>query len=220
MGAEAIDPVATEADSGGSVLAEVFGLEGFEVLAAADAGGELEIMIETPAKPVGCPGCGAVRPRRTVARRGWPICRWRAGRWCCAGSNASGAARTRDVRPRPGPRLCRAPAAGGAHRTGRGRRGRRRRPRRHRGRAGPRTRGGLADGQPAGAGPRYPGHRGPGPARGRQRDRGRRTRLAARQRGAPDRVRHRHRRPDPRSPGAAARPGRGPLRGGAARLAR
>jgi len=44
----------------GSVLGEVFGLAGFEVLAAADAGGELEIMIETRAGPVPCPGCGAV----------------------------------------------------------------------------------------------------------------------------------------------------------------
>src|SRR3954468_11947240 len=44
----------------GSVLGEVFGLAGFEVLAAADAGGELEIMIETPSGPVGCPECGAV----------------------------------------------------------------------------------------------------------------------------------------------------------------
>jgi transposase len=41
-------------------LAEVFGLAGFDVLAAADAGGELEVMIETPGGPVPCPGCGAV----------------------------------------------------------------------------------------------------------------------------------------------------------------
>ncbi|HEY2222125.1 hypothetical protein [Actinomycetospora sp.] len=47
MGAEAIDPAAGEVRSGGSVLAEVFGLEGFEALVAADAAGELEIMIET-----------------------------------------------------------------------------------------------------------------------------------------------------------------------------
>jgi hypothetical protein len=60
VGAEAIEAASGQADSGGSVLAEVFGLDGFEVLAAADAGGELEIMIQTLAGPVGCPGCGAV----------------------------------------------------------------------------------------------------------------------------------------------------------------
>jgi transposase len=49
-----------DGDATAPVLAEVFGLAGFEVLAAADAGGELEIMIETPAGTVGCPGCGVV----------------------------------------------------------------------------------------------------------------------------------------------------------------
>ncbi|HEY1565683.1 MAG TPA: ISL3 family transposase [Solirubrobacteraceae bacterium] len=92
MGAEAIDPIAAEADSGGSLLAEVFGLEGFEVLAAADAGGELEIMIETPAGPVGCPGCGAVatpKDRRPtwvadlpIAGRPVVLC-WVKRIWCC-----------------------------------------------------------------------------------------------------------------------------------------
>ena len=93
MGAEAIDPAAAEADPGGSVLAEVFGLEGFEVLAAADAGGELEIMIETPAGPEGCPGCGAVatpKDRRPtwvadlpIAGRPVVLC-WVKRIWCCA----------------------------------------------------------------------------------------------------------------------------------------
>jgi transposase len=41
-------------------MAALFGLDGFEVLAAADAGGELELMIETTADLVPCPGCGAV----------------------------------------------------------------------------------------------------------------------------------------------------------------
>jgi transposase len=41
-------------------LTVLFGLDGFEVVAAADAGGELEIMIETTAELVGCPECGAV----------------------------------------------------------------------------------------------------------------------------------------------------------------
>src|SRR4051794_2501194 len=55
-----VDGDATARVLAGSVLGEVFGLAGFEVLAAADAGGELELMIETPAGPVPCPGCGAV----------------------------------------------------------------------------------------------------------------------------------------------------------------
>jgi len=49
VGAEAIGSASGDADSGGAVLSEVFGLDGFDVLAAADAAGELEIMIETPA---------------------------------------------------------------------------------------------------------------------------------------------------------------------------
>lgn len=51
-------------DAIGSVTAALFGLDGFAVLAAADAGGELELMIETTADLVGCPDCGAVaRPK-------------------------------------------------------------------------------------------------------------------------------------------------------------
>lgn len=92
MGVEGIGTAAAEVDSGGSVLAEVFGLTGFEVLAAADAGGELEIMIETPAGPVGCPGCGAVataKDRRPtwvadlpIAGRPVVLC-WVKRIWCC-----------------------------------------------------------------------------------------------------------------------------------------
>ena len=93
MGAEATGEPAGEADTGrGAVLAEVFGLEGFEVLAAADAGGELEIMIETPAGPVACPGCGAVatpKDRRPtwvadlpIAGRPVVLC-WVKRIWCC-----------------------------------------------------------------------------------------------------------------------------------------
>ena len=42
------------------VTAALFGLDGFRVLAAADAGGELELMIETTGDLVPCPECGAV----------------------------------------------------------------------------------------------------------------------------------------------------------------
>ncbi|WP_219419406.1 transposase family protein [Pseudonocardia nigra] len=53
-----------DTDAIGSVPAALFGLDGFRVLAGADAGGELELMIETTAELVGCPGCGAVaRPK-------------------------------------------------------------------------------------------------------------------------------------------------------------
>jgi hypothetical protein len=47
-------------DATAPVLDAVFGLDGFRVLAAADAGGELELMIETAADRVGCPSCAAV----------------------------------------------------------------------------------------------------------------------------------------------------------------
>ena len=43
-----------------SLCAALFGLAGFEVLAAADAGGELELLVQTTAGLVGCPTCGAV----------------------------------------------------------------------------------------------------------------------------------------------------------------
>ena len=43
-----------------SVTAALFGLAGFEILAAADAGGELELLVQTTADLVGCPECGAV----------------------------------------------------------------------------------------------------------------------------------------------------------------
>ena len=81
-----------ELDATCTVLTEVFGLARFEVLAAADAGGELEIMIETPAGPVGCPGCAAVaRPKDRrptwvadlpIGGRPVVLC-WVKRIWCC-----------------------------------------------------------------------------------------------------------------------------------------
>ena len=81
-----------ELDATCTVLTEVFGLAGFEVLAAADAGGELEIMIETPAGLVGCPGCAAVaRPKDRrptwvadlpIGGRPVVLC-WVKRIWCC-----------------------------------------------------------------------------------------------------------------------------------------
>jgi hypothetical protein len=58
-----------EAEVTGSVVAALFGLDGFRVLAAADAGGELELLVETVAGVVPCPDCGTVaraKDRRPV----------------------------------------------------------------------------------------------------------------------------------------------------------
>jgi transposase len=54
----------------------LFGLSGFEILAAADAGGELELLVQTIADVVGCPACGAVaraEDRRPTWVRDLPI---------------------------------------------------------------------------------------------------------------------------------------------------
>jgi transposase len=74
------------------VAAALFGLDGFRVLAAADAGGELELMIETTADLVPCPVCAAVaqaKDRRPtwvadlpIAGRPVVLC-WVKRIWCC-----------------------------------------------------------------------------------------------------------------------------------------
>ena len=59
-----------------SVTAALFGLAGFEILAAADAGGELELLVQTTTDLVGCPACGAVaraKDRRPTWVRDLPI---------------------------------------------------------------------------------------------------------------------------------------------------
>lgn len=81
-----------EDDVTGSVVAALFGLDGFRLLAAAEVGGELELLIETTADLVGCPECGAVaraKDRRPVWVRDLPIggrpvvlC-WHKRIWCC-----------------------------------------------------------------------------------------------------------------------------------------
>ena len=74
------------------VTAALFGLDGLRVLAAADAGGELELMIETTADLVPCLECGAVaksKDRRPswvgdlpIAGRPLVLC-WVKRVWCC-----------------------------------------------------------------------------------------------------------------------------------------
>ena len=76
----------------GSVGVALFGLEGFRLLAAAEVGGELEVLVETTADLVGCPECGAVaraKDRRPVWVRDLPVggrpvvlC-WHKRVWCC-----------------------------------------------------------------------------------------------------------------------------------------
>jgi transposase len=79
-------------DATASVTAVLFGLDGFTVLTAVDAGGELEVLVETTADLVGCPECGAVaraKDRRPTWVRDLPIggrpvviC-WNKRIWCC-----------------------------------------------------------------------------------------------------------------------------------------
>jgi hypothetical protein len=54
-----------------SVTAALFGLAGFEILAVADAGGELEMLVQTTADVVGCPVCGAVARAKDRRRPTW-----------------------------------------------------------------------------------------------------------------------------------------------------
>jgi transposase len=59
-----------------SVTAALFGLAGFEILAAAEVGGELELLVQTVAELVGCPACGAVaraKDRRPTWVRDLPL---------------------------------------------------------------------------------------------------------------------------------------------------
>src|SRR5947209_13285110 len=59
-----------------SVTAALIGLAGFEVLAAADAGGEVEVLVQTTADLVDCPSCGAVaraKDRRPTWVRDLPV---------------------------------------------------------------------------------------------------------------------------------------------------
>ena len=57
--------------------AALLGLDGFVIVMTAEVGGELELLVETTADLVGCPGCGAVaraKDRRPTWVRDLPIC--------------------------------------------------------------------------------------------------------------------------------------------------
>jgi hypothetical protein len=75
-----------------SVTAALFGLAGFEVLAAADASGKVELLVQANADLVGCPSCGAVtraKDRRPswvwelpIGGRAVVLCWWKRV-WSC-----------------------------------------------------------------------------------------------------------------------------------------
>jgi hypothetical protein len=68
-------------DPTASVTAALLGLAGFEILAAAEVGGEVEVLVQTPAQLVGCPRCGVIataKDRRPVWVRDLPVA---AARW-------------------------------------------------------------------------------------------------------------------------------------------
>jgi transposase len=79
-------------DATASLNAALLGLDGFVVVATAEVGGELELLVETTADLVGCPGCGAVaraKDRRPTWVRDLPLggravvlCWWKRV-WCC-----------------------------------------------------------------------------------------------------------------------------------------
>jgi hypothetical protein len=63
-------------DATALVSAALFGLDGFSVLAAAEAGGELELLVETTADLVGCEGMRILRtpvraPRANAIAERW-----------------------------------------------------------------------------------------------------------------------------------------------------
>ncbi len=72
--------------------ARMLGLDGFEVLAAGEVGGELELLVQTTDTLTGCPGCGVVATAhgrrdhlvRDIPSAGRPVLLvWRKRLWRC-----------------------------------------------------------------------------------------------------------------------------------------
>ncbi len=72
--------------------ATMLGLPGFEVLAAGECGGELEVLVQTTETLVGCPACGVVATPhgrrdhlvRDIPSAGRPVLLvWRKRLWRC-----------------------------------------------------------------------------------------------------------------------------------------
>ena len=75
-----------------AALFGLFGLDGLVAVTSVEVGGELELLVETTAELVGCPGCGAVarsKDRRPtwvrdllIGGRAVVVCWWKRI-WCC-----------------------------------------------------------------------------------------------------------------------------------------
>lgn len=79
-------------ETDGSRTAVLLGLDGFDVLAAAEVAGEVELLVETTSAPTSCPGCGVLavpKDRRAVTVRDLPVggrpvvLVWHKRIWCC-----------------------------------------------------------------------------------------------------------------------------------------
>src|SRR5919112_2040637 len=100
-------------DATASLDAALLGLDGFVVLGRAEVDGELELLVETTADLVGCPGCGAVaraKDRRPTWVRDLPL----AGRPSGAGALSPATV----VAGRPAARRTPHPRPATAHITG------------------------------------------------------------------------------------------------------
>jgi hypothetical protein len=77
-----------------AVSAVMLGLPGFVVVAAAEVGGKLELVVETTGTVTGCPDVVWWPPRMAVQIIWFATSRPRVGRCCCCGASGSGAAMT------------------------------------------------------------------------------------------------------------------------------
>jgi len=78
--------------------ARMLGLDGFEVLAAGEVGGELELLVQTTDTLTGCPGCGVVATAQDAVTISCATSPRRVGRCCWCGASGCGAAGSRRAR--------------------------------------------------------------------------------------------------------------------------